>query len=197
MSVNVHFSWDVFQRISTEDAVSFTTVGPAAERLWSLFYTMRATRPKLIRPHMAEIYEQSYHMSPEEYFKLPDERILYLSNNAVVRQLAGGFDEIPETDKGWEQLLDRAKVNLMTFNHVCFKETFDRDFERVLKDARLPAVLPIGAKNVTRDSQFEKTSKAEAREAFVTNAHSVIEPLVRWDRELFEFAKAERAAGNL
>lgn len=195
--VNGHFSWKVFENINKEDAVTFTTIGPAAERLWSLFFTLRATRPKLIRPHMADVYQWAREMSPEDFYKLSDERIRYQSNNAVVRQLGGSFDEQPETKQGWERLLNSAKENLQKFDFVCFKETFDNDFARVLSAAHLPTILPIGNRNVTQDASFDKSSKQAARKNFLLTARETIEPLTCWDQKLFEFARSERDAGRL
>ena len=192
-----HFSWAVKEKIGGGPAVVFTTVGAPAERLWSLYFTMRATRPKLIRPEMADIYKWAKELSPEAFYALDDDRIRYFTDNAIVRQFAGSFDWRPETDAEWRKLLDAAKRNLRAFDFVCFKDSFDRDFVRVLKAASLPVALPIGQKNVTSDAAFTDSDKRKAKTAFVENAENTIGPLVRWDQQFYDYALELRAKGEI
>ncbi len=191
-----HFSWAVKQQIGGEPAITFTTLGDPAERLWSLYFTLRATRPKLIRPEMADIYKWSKELPPKEFYALDDDRVRYFTDNAIVRQFAGSFDWRPQTEAEWQDLLETAKRNLREFDFICFKDSFDQDFVNVLKAAGLPVVLPIGQRNVTSDDAFAETEKRKAKAAFVDTAQSTVGPLVRWDQMFVDYALELKAKGK-
>lgn len=195
--VSGHFSWDTLQRLSLRSSLTFTTLCDPAERLWSVYFNLRMTADTNHRKDMQEVYQLAQDLDPEAFFALDDWRIRVLSDNAMVRQLAGGFNQLPATEDEWQERLAQAKQNLLSLDHVCFKTTFDQDFARVLKAARFPVVQAMGRQNVTSDPQLAGTSKSEARAQFIKEAWPVLEPLTRYDRELYAFGLELREAGKI
>ena len=195
--VSGHFSWDAFRKVEAGSAVTFTTLCDPAERLWSLYFTLRMTANKNRRKGMAEVYRWACELDPSAFYAIDDRRIRYLADNAMVRQLAGAFDELPASEREWRALLEKAKQNLQDLSCVCFKSTFDQDFANVLKQANYPVIETIGRRNVTADPALDPRRKAEERARFISQSWDTIEPFVRFDRELYEFALDLRLAGKL
>ena len=195
--VNGHFCWATKLKLNDNSAVSFTSLCDPSERLWSWYYTLRATPEKWKNNRIAALYELSETCEPHEFFSQENELLRYKIDNMMVRQLAGDLDHLPADDAEWQVALEAAKKNLLSFDVVCFKETFDADFANVLRTAQLPVILPIGRRNVTSDRAFDPAKKEKARKEFIERSASLLEPYVKWDRHLYDFALEMRAQGRL
>ncbi len=195
--VSGHYSWSTKTKLGELEGVSFTTLCDPAERLWSLHHTFRKTAWRNTREYMDDVYAWSVKLPAAEFYAIDDVRIRQLADNVMVRQIGSSHYPIPDTDKDWAALLEQAKTNLQKFDHVCFKDSFDRDFVQVLQSANLPVLPNIGKRNVSNGDGLEQGGQKCVRRKFVTEAADMIEPFIRWDRQLYEYALNLRASGKL
>lgn len=195
--VSGHFSWSALEALEPEANTTFTTLCDPGERLWSLYYSLRTTANKNRRKAMVPVYRWARELDPGAFYAIDDARINHIADNVMVRQLSGNLETIPRTEGEWRSRLEQAKENLQKLTHICFKQTLDQDFVEVLRRAHYPVVEPIGRRNVTRDAELEPGRKSEVRAKFISQSSELIEPLVRWDREIYEYALGLRKSGKI
>ena len=95
----------------------------------------------------------------------------YLPQSIGPRKTIGAF--APE----W--LLERAKENVTTFDHVGFQETFAQDITKIYAAAGIPAV-EVASTNRSSSGSYLKDIDAETRK--------IIEDSVQLDTQLYEYA---------
>lgn len=188
-----HFSWATLERIRREGAYLFTILRDPTERLWSQYnYLTRRTYPdSLIPKNQHDLYDRTLGMSPREFFTFEDPRHRHAIDNGLTRQIGGGMDPLPLDADRMRDLVGAAKRNLRKMNHVGFTDTFDDDFRSILKRLDLPRPRQVPHDKKSNPSLSGRKSKAEAFERFKAETGDLLKPLVRYDDQVYRFARAE------
>lgn len=190
--ISGHFSWTAMERLRLpENTYMFTVLRDPRDRIRSQYFYMRNHPKRIIPEGLKEIYQAAAELPPEEFFQLDDHRLEYMTNNFMVRQIAGALRETISSEDDWKDVLERAKSNLTKFDRVCSTETFDTDFSRVLADVELPRVLPLRRQNETSALIKNQNEREIALRRFGEEVNRVVDPFIKHDWQLYQFARDE------
>ena len=194
--ISGHFSWRVIDLADAdENTFIFTTLRKPYDRMRSMYFYVRYHPIGQIPRGLLTVYATG-ELPPEQFFRNDDKRFHHILNNYMVRAIAGDM-RVPDTDEGWDELLQRAKDNLLKIDHVCFTETFEEDFLKILKDVKLPRILPIHRQNETKNLLESDVEQAFFKRPFSDETNEAIAPLIKYDQQLYDYACEMREAGKL
>lgn len=132
-------------------------------------------------------------MSPLEFFTNSHPRLRWDIDNFMVRQFSGTLHTVGTKFELDRAMIDKAKQNLASLHYVGLHESYDADFREIVRLISLPQPEIIPRMNVT-SSLMRSTSRSKTiDEPFDETVLATLEPLIRGDRELYDFAKALRS----
>jgi hypothetical protein len=183
-----HMSFASIDRLdNSRENYVFTFLREPRARLWSLYKHLNTHLVKIPLLPMHRSYAlmvRCAELSADQFFLSSDPEILELTDNHVVRQLAGQMVEYPIADGDWPGLLERAKSNLSRIDFIGFQETFASDFPMLLKEIKIEQPREIPHANKALDE-----GPPQMRRDAVGEVELAIDRLVRWDSELYRFAR--------
>ncbi|MCP4934170.1 MAG: sulfotransferase family protein [bacterium] len=187
-----HMAWETMEAVREgHRAYVFTMLREPASRLRSNYFFIKhlAKERLAIAIGDEELSAQLPDISPLEFFTAQHPRMRLGLDNFMVRQFCGDFYSKPQSDDDWRGLLERAKTNLQQLDYVGFQERFDDDFRAITIGAGLPPVKYIPKVNITKSLISRKAASSVPHEEFDDDEKRAIEPLIRWDRQLYDFAR--------
>lgn len=187
------FSWDTLQQVRrNEETFAFTMLRNPESRLMSL-YNFFKRHPANYRANFDNpIFDMASAMTPTEFFGCADPTILFHFHNAVVRQFSGNpISKFPSAETEWQAALDSAKANLASLSYIAFTETIDQDLEEILRQVNLPKIAVTPRLNAAADPNAASIDTVESDPQQARQLRALLEPLLRWDRELYEFASSD------
>jgi len=189
-----HISWSTVEQICQgRETYVFTVLRDPGQRLWSHYKFLnldRVPRRSVPAEHV-DLYEEVRNMSPLEFVSSEEPLLRHFTDNLMVRQLGGGMDDLSLSEIDGKQLLDAAMRNLTQLDYVGFVDTFDEDLQEIVKSIGLPPMKNVPRSNVSQPSLKNGDARASDFRQFESEVGSAIEPLVRWDQQLYDFARAE------
>ncbi len=185
-----HFSWSLMENIAHQsDPYRFTVLRAPYERMRSYYFYMRHHPINKIPRGLLSVYARA-EQEPAMFFSGDtDQRFHHVLNNYMTRALGGESLRVPQSALEWSEVLDRAKANLERLDHVCFTHSFRSDFIEVLDAVDLPLVEPIRRQNVTAELVESDEEKALMERPFDAATDEAIEPLIEYDREVYDHAR--------
>jgi hypothetical protein len=132
-------------------------------------------------------------MSKLDMFTTTDLDLRNMIDNYMVRQIAGRLTDYPFHESEWPAALETAKQNLRRLNHIGFQETYDADFEQILRDLNMPRLDAIPKDNATEDVIKRARMKGKTYNEDPSDVAAAMAPLVRWDEQLYEYARQLRS----
>jgi len=188
-----HFSFETAIELAKggEFPFIFTFLREPYARLKSFYFFLKNVPVERRAYGMKDVYLHIEDMGPSEFFTSAYAPLRYLLDNFVLRQFAGSLTEFPTTHEQGELMLQNAKLNLAKLDFVGFQEHFDEDFPRLVKRLGLPRVRQVPRSNVTDNLIKNADDRKKTRAPFDEEVEAAIEPLIRWDRELYQFAVNE------
>ncbi len=185
-------SWSTLTQVRREDAFVFTMLRDPEARLLSLYNFFKRHPANYRAAFHNQVFDLASAMFPAEFFASPDPIIRYHVDNSIVRQFSGNpVASIPDTETEWRVALETAKRNLSSLSYVAFTETIDGDLTEILRLTGLPMILSTPRRNAAGDPEGASVHKATSDPLQARLLSAVLEPLVRWDRELVEFAASD------
>jgi len=172
-------------RSKGRDVVSFSFLREPKDRLRSFY---RFHRGKAVAAQHSLAADADDFPPPHLYFA-SESPYYKVSNNLMVRQIAGAIDYLPQTDEQWAHLLQQAKANIDKINYLGFQETLDKDFHEILRGLSLPNSVPVRKFNITSQIERSGTDQSKCTAHFNEDAEKHIEELTKWDAELYQYAK--------
>jgi hypothetical protein len=191
-----HFSWACLERIGLRDSdYIFTFLREPRSRLNS-FYRVMTNYPTdhLTDAVMARV-ARCRNMSQLDMFTTSDLDLRNMIDNYMVRQLAGRLIDYPFMECEWPKLLEIAKRNLRRLNYIGLQETYESDFRRILHELNLPCLPVIPRHNATNDVIKRAWFKSKTHREDPSDIAAAMAPLVRWDQELYDYARQLRSNG--
>jgi Sulfotransferase family len=186
-----HISWAAVEKIrdGSGDFV-FTVLRDPRRRLWSLYNFLHgnAFPATMIPRELADLYADITHMSPREFLCARDERLRYIIDNVMVRQLSGNMPLIPDTQKQADPMLEAAKANIAKLDYVAFTETFDRDFVRIVEAVDLPPARQVPHAKKSVPTLKDATGIRDDFSVFEQETGDLIDPLAQWDQLFYDWA---------
>ncbi len=192
-----HMTWPTAERIcDREDAFIFTFLRDPRQRLFSLYsYLNGASFPQRYVPEgFEDLYASIPTMTASDFLTSHDPRLVQMTDNVMVRQLAGGMDRVDLDDGAGHELLEAAKKAVTRLDYVGFTETFDHDFPEIAGRTNLPSPKRVPVVKVSRPHLTSQAERMQEFQRFEREVADAIEPLVRWDQQLYEFARSAFAA---
>ena len=187
-------SWPTVEKIvQGNHAFVFTFLREPYRRLWSLYNFLHGARypQRMIPPEFRTLYDDITRMSAKTFFSSTDPQLLHMTDNAMVRQLGGNMKCLSVDEESGPNLVEAAQRNLSKLDYVGFTDTFAADFPRIVSLVDLPRLKEVPVIKVSRPELKSEADKSRAFDAFVDEVGPIIDPLVRWDQELYEFAERE------
>ncbi len=187
-----HMAWETMEAVRQgREAYVFTMLRAPAARLRSEYFYAKNLPMKRLQVAIADgqLAAQIAEMSPLEFFTCQHPRLRLGLDNFMVRQLCGDFSMSPQTDDDWRDLLEKAKNHLHQLDYVGFQERFDDDFGEITLGAGLPQVKRATRVNTTKSLLSETASSSPIPAEFDDEVKNAIVPLIRWDLELYDFAR--------
>lgn len=187
--IHGHMSWETMKQVNLDDrAYVFTFLREPEARLWSLY------RFSVALPHEQRsaavgdnnLSDRVAQMSPQEFFQSKEPRLQFDLNNYMVRAFAGALERTPGSDQEWRLALEQAKLNLSKLDFVGFHEQLDNDFNRLNQALHFPQVVKVPRENITSEIRGGKHSSSQHESE--SELQAVIQPLIRYDRELYNWA---------
>jgi hypothetical protein len=182
--ISGHFGFE-YSRQFMEGRYSFTFLRDPVERVLSLYFFSRSRDPAEF-----PIYRAAHEMDLVEYLRAGFDRadIREYVWNHQAWQLACGWNDPQQrqmTDFTGEELLERAKANLLKFDYVGLAETFADDSKAILANLSVPAPQKLVPANVTPQRPHRNDVPAAALR--------LAEELTTLDAALYAHAKALRS----
>lgn len=191
--VSGHFSWRELERVKRDDsALLLTTIRAPLARLRSLYFYMRHHPVSRIPAGLEDVYASATELPPEQFFKNPDRRFQHMMNNFMTRTIAGNMG-VPTTEDEWQNVLGQAKENIRKLDCICLSDELEQDFIQLASKIDLPLVLPLRSQNVTKHLIQGEDERKRQAEPFTDEAVKAIEPLIKFDRQIYDLAMELRA----
>lgn len=185
-----HYSWDSIERLNlSDDTYIFTFLREPKSRLGSWYRIASEFPDDLVHEAARELAEKCRGLSRVELFSSRELAIRNMTDNCMVRQLAGRLVTYPVADDEWPDLLETAKSNLRKLDFIGLHETYDDDFIVLMQQLGLPHPHTVPRDNVT--SNWVSGHEAVECEDEVAAAMA---PLVHWDQQLYGYARALRTS---
>ena len=187
-----HISWQSVQRIRRHrHAYTFTVLREPMERLWSFYNFLKAGEfpDSMIPPELFDLYMDARSWTPAEFVGTRDERLLHMIDNIMVRQLGGSLQDDRAGGLHTPALLQAAKRNLATIDHVGFTDCFDDDFSAITSALDLPAAAAVPRVKVSQPWLKTRAERRRSFESFRDSIGNDADWLVRWDQQLYHFAR--------
>lgn len=190
-----HISWSIVERIREDrNAYTFTVLRDPMERLWSFYNYLKAGEfpDSMIPPELFDLYKNARSWTPRQFVGSADERLLHMTDNIMVRQLGGSLQDGRGGGLRAPLLLQAAKQNLATIDHVGFTDTFDDDFAAITGALDLPSTAAVPRVKVSQPWLSTQAERRRSFESFTDSIGSDADWLVRWDMQLYRFARKLR-----
>jgi len=193
-----HFSWASIERIGLrKDDYIFTFLREPRRRLYSAYrFMVNYPEDRLLDSAKKSRIERCRGITQLDMFTTRDLDLRYTIDNYMVRQLSGRLTDYPVQESQWPVLLEAAKRNLRSLNFIGFQETYEVDFKTVLHQLNMPCLSAIPRKNT-----IDEIIKRAGRDSTVhpedpSEVAAAMTPLVRWDEQLYEYARQLRPNGT-
>ena len=192
--VSGHMSWALMNRICGErDAFVFSIWRCPYDRLRSLYQFLRTPPLENYPEHRTDLHLRVGKLTPLEFLTTDDRYIRHVTDNVMLRQFAGGFDEFPADPAAGEAMLGRARANIARMDYIGFSDTLDKDVGNIMKRINLPQRRRVGSVNTTTELVQRTGGELDDAGAWDEETRSLAEPLVRWDDRLYRHARTQRA----
>ncbi len=189
MYVTGHFDWHTLEAIRRPDAFVFTFLRDPAERLLSFYhYIHHIDERKQTNSSQKAWFSGLKSLTLEEFCAGDDPDGLYATNNLMVRQMAGRQIGTAATDAPFEEMLAQALKNLQTLNYVGFQNSFDNDFQALVKKTGFPP-LRLPKENITKKLAVYP-GPAYVAKAGKQDILKLAAPRLAWDIKFYQQAQS-------
>ncbi len=196
--VSGHISWSTVEDIrGGSDAFTFTILRDPAERLKSLYRFFGLRGRSLRNAGPPYISRRIANMTPIEFFQHRSPMLRWHCDNFITRQFAGTLGNIYLTEDEGHAMLERAKANLATLDFIGFQENYEEDLSEIFRRLGLPNLRRVRRMYATTSDAGETNTNTNTNGSFDEDLMPVIEPLIRFDKELVDFAAKIRSNTHL
>lgn len=187
-----HMSWATMDALArNRSAYVFTFFREPSARLYSLYRyaTGLPLESRIAAVGNKDLAKRLGDMTRLEFLQSHERRVRYDLDNFTVRQFSGSLDVFPENDREWMGLVERAKENLLRLNYVGFHDRFSEGFEHVMRAIGLPNSGGLIPPHKNASSDVDGNLSLSKGAGWDGETRSVMEPLIRYDRELYAWAR--------